>query len=240
MIVTTFDSSRIDALRRRAQTACALKNEAPAGWSKSAIDPTRLLAVFEALRLKEGFARRAYQFRDGGNGNGVVWAMPASSPFPDPEDCTRFEDGFLESPRPPDALDDVMQVIDGDGTPWSYLCASLFQRETLEFGAMWHGSDWGTHRILDRNPFTSTARGRRRGEDWPSGRAGAWRWQLADPDEWRPHVTQDDAGVTVTLVTFSGLGGEAICRHTDRFRMGSYCFDSDREVLATGPSGYVF
>jgi len=31
-----------------------------------------------------------------------------------------------------------MDGIDGDGSGWSYLCASLFAREIAELGAMWH------------------------------------------------------------------------------------------------------
>ena len=38
-----------------------------------------------------------------------------------------------------------MQAIEGDGSPWSYLSASILSREAEEFGAMWHGVD-GIHR----------------------------------------------------------------------------------------------
>ena len=106
-----------------------------------------LLGVFTALRVKPGFVLRAYQFRSGGNGNGVVWAMPTDALLPEPSECPRLTDQFLEPPKPPLALDDLMDAIEGDGTPWSYLSSSLFAREAQEVGAMWHGCHWSTHKI---------------------------------------------------------------------------------------------
>ncbi len=73
--------------------------------------------MFKALRLKAEFALHAYEFRSGGNGN---------------------EDVFLDPPRPPGAIR-LMQVIEGGGSPWSYLSASILGREAAEFGARWHG-----------------------------------------------------------------------------------------------------
>ena len=55
----------------------------------------------------------AYQFREGGDGNGVVWAMPSSAPYPEPEECPRVEEALPEPPRPPGALDDLMDAIEG-------------------------------------------------------------------------------------------------------------------------------
>ena len=62
---------------------------------------------------------------------------------------------ILEPPKPSDALDEFMEAIDGDGKPWSYLCASLLARELAEFGAMWHGCGWSEHAILGENPFNA-------------------------------------------------------------------------------------
>jgi hypothetical protein len=35
----------------------------------------------------------------------------------------------------------------------SYVAASFFARAIAEFGALWHGCDWGTHAILGANSF---------------------------------------------------------------------------------------
>lgn len=47
-------------------------------------------------------------------------------PFPEPDDCPKMKGVFLESPKPPGALDNVMEVIIGDGSPLViYVCVYL-------------------------------------------------------------------------------------------------------------------
>lgn len=46
----------------------------------------------------------------------------------------------------------LMQAIDGDGSSWSYLSASILSREAEEFGAMWHGCVWSDQKILSKLP----------------------------------------------------------------------------------------
>ena len=55
------------------------------GWSKSPVDPMRLLVAFPGLRLKKGFVLRAYWDYDLDGGYGLVWAMPENLPFPEPD-----------------------------------------------------------------------------------------------------------------------------------------------------------
>jgi len=236
-MITTFPAARLQRLRRQAAPA---RLDPPKGWSKSIVDPMTVVAVFKSLRIKEGFVLRAYQFRAGGDGNGFVWAMPEDAPFPEPDECPRLEGGFLHPPKPPGALADAMRAIEGDGTPWSYLCASLFSREIREFGAMWHGSDWNTHTILDRDPLAAGVAGRRQRDDRPSGAPELWTWFESKPAEWKPHVVQDGAAVTVVFHSFSGHIRQAIVRHVDTFRRASYCFKTTAKRIATGPGGYIF
>ena len=89
--VKLFTSEEIKQLRQ----PVSFPDECPEGWIKSQVEPVEVLKAFSALRLKKGFVLRAYQFRDGGNGNAVVWAMPQDSPFPLPESCPKAEDAFL-------------------------------------------------------------------------------------------------------------------------------------------------
>jgi hypothetical protein len=229
-----FTAKKIAQLRRRTSKAAELPEDVPSGWSKSTVDPMAVLAVFKPLRTKEGYTLRAYQFREGGNGNGFVWAMPVDAEFPDPEDCPRLQDVFLEPPKPPFALDDVMDAIDGDGSPWSLICASIFGREISEFGAMWHGCDWDTHEVLDADPWQEIEISREDDETEPEK-----EWLQPRPTNWKPQVVQDGDRVTVTVLTFSGLGQEAIYRHTDVFS-GSYKFQADRQEVAKGGRGFVF
>jgi hypothetical protein len=240
-MTNTFPAKKIERLRRFAAKASEAPEECPDGWSISTVDPQQVVAVFKLLRIKDGFALRAYQFREGGNGNGFVWALPVQSALPDPEECPRLERIFLEPPKPPAALDDYMDAIDGDGSPWSYMCASLLARQLAEFGAMWHGCDWSTHTVLDETPC-------RAGEpseegdvvEGPMTPADEWKWSEPAPEEWAPQPNQEAKAVTVTFFTYSGLGEEAIYRHIDTYKPGEYKFKSDRRQIATGRGGFVF
>ena len=80
-------------------------------------------------------------------------AMPFDAEFPEPKDCPTLESHLLKAPKPSEALDDVMEAIEGDGTPWSYLAASLLRRELSDFGAAWHGVHWSLHFVLDEDPW---------------------------------------------------------------------------------------
>ncbi len=143
-----FPVTTVNRLRRRAEKARAIElDELVGGWQLCPVDPMELLAMFKPLRIKAGFVLRAYVYRSGSDANGVVWALPKDAPLPEvhTDENTPWEQamfamfGRIDQPRPPGALDDVMQAIEGDGSPWSFVCASLFAREAAEFGARWHG-----------------------------------------------------------------------------------------------------
>jgi len=236
----TFPAKKIAQLRRRASTAAELPDEVPEGWSKSAIDPMAVLALFKPLRIKDGYVLRAYQFRSGGNGNGFVWAMPVDAEFPDPEECPRQKGVFLAPPKPPLALDNVMDAIDGDGSPWSYMCASILARELAEFGAMWHGCDWNTHRILDANPWEDNEDTQTDGVTEEMPPTAEREWIQPKPTHWKPQVVSEGEQVIVTFLTYSGLGQEAIYQHRDVYTVGSYKFEADRQEVARGAGGFVF
>src|SRR5262249_50736637 len=101
MSTRKFSAQRVNRLRTLGAAAGAVDRDVADGWSKSPVDPMNLLRVFDALRIRKGFVLRAYQFYSGGNGNGFVWAMPETVPFPDPNDCPKLEGRFLEPPMPP-------------------------------------------------------------------------------------------------------------------------------------------
>jgi hypothetical protein len=240
-IVTVFPILKIARLRTRAAKVCAVPDETPDGWSKSAVDPMRLLAVFTSLQIKPGLILRAYQFRSGGNGNGCVWALPEDAPFPDPELCARLADGFLEPPEPPVALDDVMDAVEGDGSPWAYMSASLFAREAAEFGAMWHGANWSTYTILGAAPWqTKTKRKGRPDKDVLTRFKKAWTWYGETPANWKPYFDIVNGVPQIIFLAYSGLGRERICRFKDTFEDQTLRFSTDVTMLAEGSTGYVF
>lgn len=240
MIVFPF--SKVESLRNQAAEACPVADGAPDGWSKSTVDPMKLLAVFKSLKIRPGFVLRAYQYREGGNGNGIVWAVPADFPFLVPDECPQLSGHFLEPPKPPWAPDDLMTLIDGDDTPWSYFSASLFAREAAEFGAMWHGCSWSTHSILGADPWQREpkVKDRRKRQPLASGTADEWKWNEPRPTVWEPTFEQIGENIEVSFLTFSGLGQETISRWTDTFKAGAYTFKKKHEVVAEGPMGFIF
>jgi hypothetical protein len=201
-------------------------------------EPTALLAAFPSLRLKAGLTLRAYMCGSSIGGQGTVWALPSTHPFPDRGSLFDLKAPF---PRPPAALDDVMDAIEGDGSAWAYLSASLLARELAEFGAWWHGLRWGTHTILGRDPWAaSPPSAKEPPPEWVKlhGRE-EWRWREPPPQEWAP-VVWEESFIHVIFHTYSGLNRSAIYRHWDTFRPRVYRFESEERVLAGGPGGYIF
>lgn len=237
----TFSAAKIQKIREQASKAVEIPKDTPQGWSKSGVDPGKLLDVLKPLKIRKGFVLRAYVFRAGGNGNGVVWAMPADSEFPEPDDSPTLENHMLKAPKPSEALDDAMEVIEGDGSTWSYLAASLLRREFSEFGAEWHGCRWTTHKILDADPWTGGgAKSDDSPMDRPHSKPDKWKWLVDRPKSYAPEVTIEKDRVTVTFYTYSGLRKECIYRHVDTYRPGKYRPKVTEKVIAEGPPGYMF
>ena len=243
----SFSITRVNRLRRAAERARTIGDEdhdpsptggPPDGWSACTHEADDLLRVFDALRLKTGFALHAYVFREGGNGNGIIWAVPADAPLLAPSECPTIEDKWLQPPRPPRAVP-LMQAIEGDGSPWSYLSASILRREAEEFGALWHGCVWSDQTILWKPPRQTDGQSES-GDGWWLGDppVGNWTWREAVPRTWKP--TYADMGTTreVVLHIHNPIGQNEIYRATDTYPAGSYDGKTERTVLCTG-EGYV-
>ena len=245
----SFGIGRVNRLRRAAEKARQLASASdrlaetsPFSGSWSASDGANdLIRVFDALRLKAGFALRAFVSRAGGNGNGIIWAVPADAPLVAPDDCPRVEDAWLQPPRPPKAVP-LMQAIEGDGSPWSYLSASILSREAAEFGAVWHGCVWSDQAILSKPPQQAE------GEDpsydpmkpYRDAPVGNWTWCVPAPRAWKP--THTDRGTTreVVLHIHNPIGREEIYRATDTYPVGSYEGRTETTVLCTGARLIVY
>ncbi|MHC4201873.1 MAG: hypothetical protein ACYSU0_17940 [Planctomycetota bacterium] len=238
-VIETFDAERIAGLRERSREVSTPRPDGPDGWSRSAIDPAELFGLFKPIRLREGMILRAYQYRSCGNGNGLVFAMPVETPFPAPRECASGDlEDYSPEPVPPGATWDIMRLVEGDGTPWSYILASVLERELEEFGAIWHGCSWSTHTILGAEPLSRE--GGRRSQIEPMAPADQWEWREPEPEDWRPAVG-DEAGATVArFYTYSGVGRQSIFRHVDTFESEGYSFYTEREAIAEGPGGFVF
>jgi hypothetical protein len=206
----------------------------PSGWNLADFDPNLLFDAFPCLQLRDGFRLAAYQFVEGGNANGFVFALPTHCSLPEPpEDGFRFDWSpsgspiFCsgERPLPRWVHADVERYLEGDDSPLSYFQASIFLRELREMGACWHGCSWSTHEIL--TSATQIAKQH-------------WKWKTEKPGDWRPVVRRDSAGNWhVSFHSHTGLGQEQIIFHDDKYTAG-YQFDTYEKVIALGEGGYVF
>ncbi|MEZ4638278.1 MAG: hypothetical protein R2856_25525 [Caldilineaceae bacterium] len=213
----------------------------PEGWSILDLDWTPLWQVFAPLRLRSGYALRAYLFRAGRDSYSRVWAMPANAPVPAPP-AADDEDAWQDAP--PHALSSVMDGVEGDGTAWSYLAASLLGRELQGFAALGHAAWWREQAlVIDESVDASSI------EDFDpppllSAQAEAfseinWQWRLTPPARFSPRVREDSHGVTVEFVSYSGLGEHTLTWHTDQFDAGSYLFRTTMSTIATASGGYL-
>ena len=191
--------------------------------------------------FQAGFALHAYEYREGSNGNGIIWVVPADAPLVAPGECPRLEDTWLQPPQPPGAVG-LMEAIEGDGSPWSYLSASILCREAAEFGAAWHGCVWSDQTILSKPP--RQADGQDTSDDalklTGDAPVGNWTWHGAAPRTWKP--TYIDRGTTkeVVLHIHDPIGQEKIYRATDTYPAGSYDGKTKTTVLSTGDRCIVY
>lgn len=236
-----FSAAEIRKLRQKTQKLALVPERTPNGWSKSLLDPMKIVPLFKPLRVKKDYQLKAYQFKEDFNGNGVVWAMPVGATFPEPMELLEGESNLFRSPKPGKALDNVMEAIEGDRSARSFLLASILKRELDEFGAMWHGARWSVHFVLDTDPWQGPAPSDM--DDplmHPSRPASKWKWKTEKPTDWRPTVTVKGNVATVKFYTYSALGKEGIYEHIDEYRPGEYRFTTERKKIADGPRELAF
>jgi len=124
-----------------------------------------------------------------------------------------------------------MSVIEGAGSPWSYLSASILGKEAAEFGAAWHGSSWTEESILAKLPWDMASL-----DVSPSE---VWEWRHAVPNPWCPTYTEQDETKVITLHLYTGLEMEHIYRATDTYQSGRYECETKVEVLSVGGGRYI-
>lgn len=200
------------------------------------LDPTPVLASFACLRVKSGWKLRAYLWGYPNSESRVV-ALPedyvaAADEFGMPFSCGADDDQPYVGGQFDDEIEvpqvsrlRFMTVVEGDGSPWSYLCASLAVRQLLDFVALWHARgahDWSGHRVVARRPRVLPS-------PWRGEVGAAFKVE-------RPRVTLTPDSVTVRFYTYCPPVAhlEAVWLHEDRYAMGSYDPVLTRTLVAWG------
>lgn len=201
------------------------------------LDLSAVLQSTNGLRLKTGYRIRGSIFHEGGNGNGFLWAIKigkGDKKSNHPVRLPRPDLGLmLPALRPDNACPDIMEAITGNFSPFSYLEASILKRELKEFGALWHGCDWGTYKLL-ASP-----------DDTRSGMIGGgfpvqWSWISRKIADLRPRVKIKSGQVLVTYYARSDLAWQRITRFEEAFESDSYVSTSTQVDIARGGGGYIF
>ena len=133
----------------------------------------------------------------------------------------------------------LMQAIDGDGSPWSYLSASILSREAAEFGARWPGLVWTGQTILSKPPRQTDDPDVSDDERKPTGDAPVanWTWRRTAPRIWEPTYAERGTTKKVVLHIRDPVGGDRIYQATDTYQAGSYDCKTRTTVLCTGEGG---
>lgn len=242
MKTVSFSITQVNRLRQAAVKAREIppeKTHRDGSASLVSASASDLLHVFDTLWLKQGFALYAYAYRVDIGGNGRIWAVPADSVPVASNGSPKAGDEWMR--RPPGSVP-LMQAIDGDGSPWSYLSASILSREAAEFGAWWHGCEWTDQAIVAGVPRHAEDPDVL-GDSWElteGGPVGEWDWCAPVPHNWQP--TFRDTGTTkeVVLNIYNPLGQEHIYQSTDIYPAGTYSAKTETTELCWGKGGFVY
>ena len=199
------------------------------GWSIGYLDAEKFYKTYFSLSIKEDYKICIFKWYDSIGGNGIPYCLPKKSSETDVLSKWILKNkGKPESQyqKPDNALDNLMEAINGDETPLSYLSASIFYREVNELGAFWHGISWGSHHYIDQENDIK--------------HLNDLTWIETKPKDFRPVVYENDENFIVTFYTFTGLLREAIYQHQDIYEKGSYLLDTNTKTVAEGSGGYIY
>ncbi|NJK32118.1 MAG: hypothetical protein HC927_06710 [Deltaproteobacteria bacterium] len=214
--------AELQALRGRLQAHLEVpdsRNDYVGTWTECTIDTDALFGELSGVWLRPGWRLRAYAYRVGSNGNGVVWALPPEAPDPAPLGTIR---GSLHYPPRPAGARSCREALTGDGSLLSYMHASILIRELGEFGALWHGVSWGAHQLIEWLPA-----------DEP------WKFELRLPWRLGPRVVRHDDAVSVVFYSVNHECVVRLLRHVDYYPRGEYQVWRGEIEAARGGPGYI-
>lgn len=190
-------------------------------WIVSAVNPADALIRLPGLTMQAKTRLVGYVYRAESNGCGVVWAVPEEMGVTAELEKALSDDlDMVHPPRPTQAVDDVMSVLEGDRSATSFMVASILRREFLEFGAAGKNRRWTHHRLIDSIPSTVIP-----------------EWRTDPPTELMPRARVfPDGRAAVEFFTCRVVAPTAIFRHIDQYPSDSYEVKSlDRAIALVRP-----
>lgn len=174
-------------------------------WFISSVNPGAALSKLPGLKLKPNTRLVGYLHRTQTDGRGIIWALPES--LSTTSHLEKVLSATQQPPRPDGAYADVMEAIEGDHSPASYLIASILRREFQEFGAKGKACRWSHHRLIQTLPPQLT-----------------WQWQVAASKDLSPKVliTPEAKKVAIEFFTCRTVAPVAIYQHIDQYPLEQY------------------
>jgi hypothetical protein len=216
------EPSSLDALGDLFRTGGFAEEAVPAPnnegrWFISTIDPAAVLYKLPGLQLKTGVRLVTYLQRRSDGGLGVTWALPNLM-----STTAHLESALEESlnsptpPHPKGALGHIMDGIEGNGSPASYIAASLLLREYKELGRTGRLRRWSQHRLIDRIPSKQK-----------------WQWRSKVPQDLSPKVKiTEDQSILVEFFSCRVVAPVALFRHIDQYPRNTYRPKTNDQVIA--------
>ncbi|MBD1822483.1 hypothetical protein H6F51_08245 [Cyanobacteria bacterium FACHB-DQ100] len=154
------------------------------------------------------------------------WSKPAKCPIVRKalisagDACTALHDRNTP-PKPEAALPNLMDAINGDHSPISFMIASLFHRELLEFGKVGRLASWSQQRLINALPPHP-----------------GWQWRTEVPKDFSPKVrVVPDGRVAIEFFTCRTVAPIAIFQHVDQYQARQYHPKSvDRAIAVLQPA----
>lgn len=176
-------------------------------WFLSGVNPGSALNRLPGLRLKPDLRLVGYLNRTPNEGTGVIWALPeAYSTTAQLEDALAGCGDLSQPPHPAGAFEEVMEAVEGDRSPASFIVASLLRRELREFGALGKSVNWSHHRLVNAPPTQLT-----------------WQWRIEQPKDFSPKVRLfPDGRAAIEFFTCRVTPPIALFQHVDQYPMEHY------------------
>ncbi len=187
-------------------------------WFVSALNPRAALTKLPGIKLKAGVRIASYLWRMGDHGVGLTWSIPE-------EIGTTFHleaaldncGGLDQPPHPIGAFADLMEAIEGDASPHSYMIASILRRELKEFGALGKHCNWSHSRFITAIPPQVN-----------------WKWHTQVPKDFSPKmVIAADGKAAIEFFTCRIVAPVTLLRHVDQYPPGEYKATNHDLVMAT-------
>jgi hypothetical protein len=186
-------------------------------WFLSSSNPGAVFAKLPGLQLKPNLRLVTYLLRTEGRGKGQTWAVPEQWGATAELEEALLDSDYNHPPYPEGALPHVMAGVEGDGTPTSYMVASLLDRVLMEFGAIGQDSQWSHHRLIASIPTKVQ-----------------WQWKTEIPQDLSPKVRVfEDGRAAVEFFTCRVTPPIAISRHLDQFGSHTYYSKQLDRIIAT-------